>query len=420
MCSQPIEHEAQLSRAMPRASARSSAARRGASSNVAAWKLRVGSVAIALNASRLASVPSSRYFAVAGPNERVRRSRAASSTARGSCDGTLVAGLTATALSSLAPSTAPSPPRPAWRPSWETVAYLTRFSPAGPIDATRQALPSRSRSFVSASSAGRPHRSPAGPSRGPSPSISSTEGSAQAPLTTIASCRVGGTPPSPYRVRGCRAGPPASAARVGGQERHRVARRERRLRVARDLVAVERRDDVLVERQAGGGGRLAERRGADHGRVGQAVAEAAQPAEAPDRDLGRGTGAGGLVVVALVEVEDRIEARVERGEGGIAEQRARVEALDARRLEQERGLHAVLGDEPLDPLGERGAVGGRERVAVAADLRQHDVGLVVERLQDGRDEARMQQRDVRRGDVRRLGAVADGVQTGGDALERTA
>src|SRR3954453_585860 len=124
MCSQPIEHEAQLSRAIPRASARSSAARRGASENVASWKLRVGSVAIALNASRLARVPSSRYFAVAGPNDRVRRSRAAARTARGFAEGTLVAGLTAIALSSLEPRTAPSPPRPAWRPSWETVAYL--------------------------------------------------------------------------------------------------------------------------------------------------------------------------------------------------------------------------------------------------------------------------------------------------------
>src|ERR671927_235663 len=76
MCSQPIVHEAQFSRATPRAAARSSAASFGAPSKVAAWKLRVGSVAIALKASRLASVPSSRYFAVAGPNERRRRSRA--------------------------------------------------------------------------------------------------------------------------------------------------------------------------------------------------------------------------------------------------------------------------------------------------------------------------------------------------------
>src|SRR4051812_948898 len=187
MCSQPMGHDAQLSRAMPRASARSSAARRGASVNVDSWKLRVGSVEIALNARRFASVPSSRYFAVAGPNERDRRSRAASSTARGSADATFVAGRTATALSSFEPSTAPSPPRPAWRPSCETVAYLTRFSPAGPIDATRHALPRRSRSFSSASAAGRPQRSPAGSRRGPAPSTSRTDGSAHAPLTTIAS-----------------------------------------------------------------------------------------------------------------------------------------------------------------------------------------------------------------------------------------
>src|SRR3954454_18458326 len=92
MCSHPIEHDAQLSRAMPRASARSSAASRGASENVASWKLRVGSVAIALKASRFASVPSSRYFAVAGPNERARRSRAASRAARGAAEATFVAG----------------------------------------------------------------------------------------------------------------------------------------------------------------------------------------------------------------------------------------------------------------------------------------------------------------------------------------
>src|SRR5215813_7470668 len=122
MCSHPIVHDAQLLRVTPRIAARSSAARRGAPANVAAWKLRVGSVLIALNASRLASVPSSRYLAVAGPNERLRRSRAAASTASGSDDATLVAARTATALSRLAPSTAPSPPRPACRPSCEIVA----------------------------------------------------------------------------------------------------------------------------------------------------------------------------------------------------------------------------------------------------------------------------------------------------------
>src|SRR3954466_10436326 len=87
MCSQPMEHDAQLSRATVRACARSSAASRGASTKVEAWKLRVGRVAIALKASRLASVPSSRYFAVAGPKDRARRSRAAARTAGGSAGG---------------------------------------------------------------------------------------------------------------------------------------------------------------------------------------------------------------------------------------------------------------------------------------------------------------------------------------------
>src|ERR687890_2844701 len=98
MCSQPIEHDAHELRATPRASARSSAASLGAPANVAAWKLRVGSVESALKASRFASVPSSRYFAVAGPKERWRRSRAAARTALGSAVATFVAGRTATAL----------------------------------------------------------------------------------------------------------------------------------------------------------------------------------------------------------------------------------------------------------------------------------------------------------------------------------
>ena len=97
--------------------------KRGASSNSAAWKLRVGSVEIALKERRFASVPSSRYFSVAGPNERARRSRAAFSTAAESASGALPPALrTATALIRFAPSTAPSPPRPACRPSCDTVA----------------------------------------------------------------------------------------------------------------------------------------------------------------------------------------------------------------------------------------------------------------------------------------------------------
>src|SRR5215471_12516153 len=67
----------------PASSSACSPASFAAPSNAAAWKFLAGSAAIALNVSRLASVPSSRYFAVAGPNERSRRSRAAARTAAG-------------------------------------------------------------------------------------------------------------------------------------------------------------------------------------------------------------------------------------------------------------------------------------------------------------------------------------------------
>src|SRR5580693_8745585 len=126
MCSQPIVQDAQPERATLRISALGiwglgisavgisprfagwlvsawppapwSAPKRPAASNVAAWKLRVGSAEIALNASRFASVPSSRYLAVAGPKDRSRRSRAAARTAAGSAGATLVAARTAIAL----------------------------------------------------------------------------------------------------------------------------------------------------------------------------------------------------------------------------------------------------------------------------------------------------------------------------------
>jgi hypothetical protein len=127
--SQPIEHDAQLSRTAARSSS--------CSVLVAPVKLRPGRAESALKESRFASVPSPRYFSVAGPKERARRSLAAASTACGSATAHFVPARTATALSRLEPITAPSPPRPAWRPSCETVAKRTSRSPAGPIAATR-------------------------------------------------------------------------------------------------------------------------------------------------------------------------------------------------------------------------------------------------------------------------------------------
>ena len=136
-------------------------------------------------------MPSSRYFSVAGPNDSSRSAFAAASTAGGSASGGFTpAPRTATALRRFAPITAPSPPRPAWRPSCDTVAKRTSRSPAGPIAATRQAGPSRSRRRSSAAAADRPQRSSAGSIRAPSPSTSSTEGSSHAPRTTIASLPV--------------------------------------------------------------------------------------------------------------------------------------------------------------------------------------------------------------------------------------
>src|SRR5271169_3317710 len=110
MCSHPMVHEAHPLRTTPVISDSCSLDNRGASAKVACWKLRVGKVLTALKASRLASVPSSRYLAVAGPNESLLSARAASTTPLGSDDGTLVAARTAIAFRPLAPITAPSPP----------------------------------------------------------------------------------------------------------------------------------------------------------------------------------------------------------------------------------------------------------------------------------------------------------------------
>ena len=75
MCSQPMVQAAHDWRATRRAAFSASPDSAAASSNVPCWKFRVGSAARRLKVSRLATVPSSRYFAVAGPNERCDRSR---------------------------------------------------------------------------------------------------------------------------------------------------------------------------------------------------------------------------------------------------------------------------------------------------------------------------------------------------------
>ena len=180
--SQPIEHDAQESRTAARSSS--------ASSVVSAPKLWPGSAESALKASRLESVPASRYLAVAGPKERARSALEAASTAGASWTGARRWARTATAFRRLEPITAPSPPRPAWRPSCETVAKRTSCSPAGPIAATRYAGRAARAAPPPRRRPSRPQRSPAGSSRTPCSSTISVLGASQAPRTTIASLPV--------------------------------------------------------------------------------------------------------------------------------------------------------------------------------------------------------------------------------------
>ena len=70
MCSQPIVQAAHETRAIRRAGARSATLSRSAPSNRLAWKFRVGRASNRLKVNRLATVPSSRYFSVAGPNDK--------------------------------------------------------------------------------------------------------------------------------------------------------------------------------------------------------------------------------------------------------------------------------------------------------------------------------------------------------------
>src|SRR5216684_1228048 len=135
MCSHPMVQATQLARVRVWVVRSSSGEMLAAPSNVPLWKLRVGNAPRRLNVSRLVAVPSSRYLAVAGPNDRFDRFLLYSVNSRGWAHSQRRVPRTARALTFLLPSTAPLPPRPAWRPSWEIVAKRTACSPAGPIEA---------------------------------------------------------------------------------------------------------------------------------------------------------------------------------------------------------------------------------------------------------------------------------------------
>src|SRR5215210_8099215 len=88
------------------------------------------------------------------------------------------------------------------------------------------------------------------------------------PRTSSAPSAAGSVPSRPIRTSRALLGTlTRSASRVRRQERHFVAAREGKLGVARDLVAVERRHDVAVQRDAGGAGGSLERRGSYNHRL---------------------------------------------------------------------------------------------------------------------------------------------------------
>src|SRR5262245_44156174 len=107
MCSQPIVQAAHEARAIWRLAFRDSPEIASASANEPDWKLRVGSAFRRLKVNRFETVPNSRYFAVAGPNDRRDKSRAAATTRFGSATDVNRFPRTRTALTFFEPRTAP-------------------------------------------------------------------------------------------------------------------------------------------------------------------------------------------------------------------------------------------------------------------------------------------------------------------------
>ena len=136
----------------------------------------------------LASVPSVRYFSVAGPRLRRVRSRPISFSRSASNVGTACVPRTAIAFRFFDPMTAPGPVRPACLPpSLLMLAKRTRFSPAGPMQATLRLCPKRCFTANSVCEVVSPTRSDASRSSTSPSSIDSSVGEALRPMMTSAS-----------------------------------------------------------------------------------------------------------------------------------------------------------------------------------------------------------------------------------------
>ena len=174
-----------------------------------------------------------------------------------------------------------------------------------------------------------------------------------------------------------------------------------------------------VEREARRSGRGVHGGGADGPRAAGAVAPR-EGAEELDGHLGLGPGPRLLVVGGRVDVEYRVQVRVERRQHPVLPQRVIIQTRHNALLEEEGGPQPVLLDQSFGGLRERDAVRGCQGLPVAARYRQRDV-RAFPLGQDAKhppDEGRVQERHVGGADERGIGAPAERGEPGGDPLHR--
>ena len=174
-----------------------------------------------------------------------------------------------------------------------------------------------------------------------------------------------------------------------------------------------------VEHDGQGVGGTAHGGGADHaGSAGVAVARTGP--EELDGDLGGGPGAGRDVVRGSIDVQDRVQVRVERGQDRISSQRRLIQRFHPALAEEESWPEPVLLDQALGSCRERDAVGGGQRLLVPAGDWQGDIRAfaVLQDAEHPPDEGRVQERHVDGADERDVGAPGQRRQPGGDTLHR--
>ena len=145
-----------------------------------------------------------------------------------------------------------------------------------------------------------------------------------------------------------------------------------------------------------------------------------QGAEELDRHLGRRAGTGRRVVGGSIDVQHRVQVRVERGEHRVRFQRGVIQRFHLALGKEVRGPQPVLLDQPLGGSRERDAVRGGQRLPVPAGDRQGHIRAFArfDSAQHPPDEGRVQERQVGGADERDLGSPAQRRQPGGDTLHR--